>query len=267
MRVIKSNLDRAIDVVELLAEEAEGMRLSAIAERLGLPKSAVHRLLVPLCGRGWAEQDPVSGRYRLSLRLAVMGQRLLYATRLPDVCQPVLDRLAQASRELVRLTLVQDESLVWIGSAQGAPPGLMYQPSMTGAVQVHATANGKAWLATLTERDALRIARREGFAAMTPRTLTDAESLRAELEATRARGWGLAEEEAEPGVVALAVAIPGLDAGAPAVGTISIAGPIVRVGPGRYADLVDLLRGAAAELRRLWPLAAAPRRGMHAAGG
>ncbi|MBL8702622.1 MAG: IclR family transcriptional regulator [Alphaproteobacteria bacterium] len=266
MRVITTNLDRAIDVIEFLAEEAEGLRLSTIAERLSLPKSAVHRLLVPLCARGWAEQDAESGRYRLSLRLAVMGHRLLYATRLPDVCQPVLDRLARSSRELVRLTLVQDESLVWIASAQGAPPGLMYQPSMTGAVQLHATANGKAWLASLPERESARIVRRDGLARMAPRTLATFEDVVAELERTRARGWGLAEEEAEPGVAALAVAIAAIAPGDPTVGTVSIAGPVVRVTPQRYPELVEMLRAAAAELQRLWPLAAAPRR-ARAAGG
>lgn len=258
MRLIKSNLDRAIDVIELLAEEADGQRLSSVAERLAIPKSAVHRLLVPLCARGWAEQDRESGRYRLSLRLAILGQRLLYATRLPDICQPILDRLARECRELVRMTLVQDESLVWIGSAQGASPGLMYQPSMSGAVALHATANGKAWLAGLAESEALRILGDRGLRPMAARTRVTLEDMRAELERTRTRGWGLAEEEAEAGVTALAVAIPSPDPMRPAVGTLSIAGPVVRVTPERYPPLVALLRTAAVELQRLWPLATGP---------
>ena len=257
MRVIGSHLDRAIDVIELLAEQPSGERLSAIAQRLALPKSAVHRLLAPLCARGWAEQDEASGRYRLSLRLAALGQGLLYASRLPELCQPVLERLARESRELVRLTLVQGEHLIWIGSAQGAPPGLMYQPAMTGAVALHATANGKAWLATLGDAEALRIARARGFAAAGPRAVRNADALAAELARTRARGFGLAEEEAEPGVTAVAVAIVpnGL---ARAVGTVSVAGPVVRMIPTRYEPLAALLRASAAEMARLWPLAPAP---------
>ena len=255
MRMIKSNLDRAVDVIELLAAETDGLRLSAIAQQLALPKSAVHRLLAPLCARGWAEQDQLSGRYRLSLRLAILGHRLLYATRLPDICQPVLDQLARDSREFVRLTLVQDESLVWIASAQGAPPGLMYQPATTGPVVLHATANGKAWLATLPEPDALRILRSRGLAAMGPRTLGTLDAVAEELRVTRSRGWGLVEEEAEPGVVALAVAIV---APAAALGTVSIGGPLVRMTRERYEPLAALLRDAAAELARRWPLAHAP---------
>lgn len=258
MRMIKSNLDRAVDVIELLAAETDGLRLSAIAQQLALPKSAVHRLLVPLCARGWAEQDAGSGRYRLSLRLAVLGHRVLYATRLPDICQPVLDRLARASREFVRLTLVQDESLVWIGSAQGAPPGLMYQPATTGSVVLHATANGKAWLATLNEADARRILKARGLDLVAPRTLRTLEAVAEDLRATRSRGWGLVEEEAEPGVVALAVAIIPSGPNAVALGTVSIGGPIVRMTPPRYETLAALLREAADELAWLWPLAQAP---------
>ena len=259
MRTIRSTLDRAIDVIELLAERPAGERLSAIAATLALPKSAVHRLLASLCARGWAERDEAE-RYRLSFGLAVLGQRLLHATGLPQLCQPVLDRLARESRELVRLTLVQDRRLVWIASAQGAPPGLRYEPAMSGAVALHATANGKAWLATLAETDALGIARARGLGAAGPRALRDLDALAAELARTRARGWGLAEEEAEPGVAAVAVAIAPPEPGAAAVGTVSIAGPVVRVTPSRYDALARTLRGAAAELARLWPLGEARRR-------
>jgi DNA-binding IclR family transcriptional regulator len=164
--------------------------------------------------------------------------RLLLATRLPELCQPILDRLAHETRELVRLTLVQDARLVWIAAAQGAPPGLMYQPAMHGDVVLHTTANGKAWLATLPPTEAMRILKARGLAAVGssgPRALRSYEAIADDLQRTRLRGWGLAEEEAESGVAAIARAIrPRAPSGA-AVGTVSVAGPIVRVTPERYA--------------------------------
>jgi DNA-binding IclR family transcriptional regulator len=261
MRIVGSNLARAVDVVELLAEFPDGERLTAIAGRLGLPKSAVHRLLAPLCERGWAEQDRASGRYRLGMRLALLGHRAFQASGFADACQPVLARLASETRELVRVTLARGEGLEWAGSAQGAPPGLRYEPEMAGPVRLHATANGKAWLAALPEARARAVLRTISFERLTPRTITDRVALARDLATARARGWAVADEEAETGVVAVAVAIPAPspDAGVP--GTLSVAGPTARIAPARHRALAAALRKAAGELARHWapPAAAAPR--------
>jgi IclR family acetate operon transcriptional repressor len=257
MRMIGSSLARAVDVIELLAEYPEGERLSAIAQRLELPKSAVHRLLAPLCVRGWAEQDASTGRYMLSLRFAALGRRLFDATGLHDACQPVLDRLARESRELVRLTLAQDGGLGWLCSAQGAPPGLRYEPAMTGPVALHATANGKAWLATLPDAEVRRVLRARGMAALTARTIVEPAALLRDLALVRRRGWALADEEAEPGVAAIAVAVGGAARGGKALGTLSVAGPVVRMPPVRRREIAAALVRAAADLRDCWPRAAA----------
>ena len=82
-----------------------------------------------------------------------------------DATQALLDGLARKTRELARLTIVDADRLVWIGSAQGAAPGLLYQPAMGGRIVSYATANGKAWLATLPKHEAERIAVRDGIAA------------------------------------------------------------------------------------------------------
>src|SRR6185295_8932943 len=132
------------------AEGAREMALGEIAERLDLPKSGAHRLLATLVGLGWAEQDQGTGFYRLTMRLAVLGQRFYFASGVPDVCQPVLARFAHECREFARLAVVDGSALVWIAHAQGATGGLLYQPSeTTGPVPLYATASGKAWLATL----------------------------------------------------------------------------------------------------------------------
>lgn len=257
MRLVKSQLDPAFDVIELLAHDAAAIGVSDLAHRLSLPKSGVHRLLAHLVERGWVEQDEGTQRYRLTLRLALLGQRFLGALRIQDLCQPVLDALARDSRELVRMSLVQDEALVWVGSAQGAPPGLVYAPSMSGSIPLHATANGKAWLSTLPAAEALRILDRSGFgtaAALGPNALTDREQMSEELQRTRARGWGLAVEEAEPGIVAIAAPIVLRRSGGAAIGAVSVAGPVPRIAPARYEALARRVMAAAADLAALWPV-------------
>ena len=252
MRVVKGLLQRCAEVVEFMAAAAAPCRLSAIAAALDLPKSATHRLLREMLALGWMEQDGADGPYRLSLRFALLGHRVLQSSGLQDLVQPVLDRLAGETRELVRLTMATEHGLVWLAAAQGAPPGLLYQPTMDGPVLLHATANGKAYLAGLPDPAALRLAQRSGLGQVRPtgRTLATPETLLAELHRVRQSGFAVAMEEAEAGISAVAVGIAG---DGRVLGTLSVAGPSLRVGLDRIPVLAGALRQAAEVLAAIWP--------------
>ena len=265
MHVVKGLLSRCVAVIELMAAGTAPLRLSEIAQALDLPKSATHRLLRELVALGWVTQEAAEGRYRLSLRFALLGSRGLSATGLPDLARPLLRALADSTRELVRMTLASGEGLSWIAAAQGAPPGLMYQPAMDGTLVLHATANGKAYLAALPPEPALRLARRGGLGKIrpTPATLHQERALLAELERVRRAGYAVAVEEAEPGVTAVAVAI--VPPGTGPVGSVSVAGPSLRLPSARIPALAALLTETAAALAAGWPigpLAAAPPLGL-----
>ncbi|TIP18354.1 IclR family transcriptional regulator [Mesorhizobium sp.] len=251
VRVVNSLVERCFAVIELLANEASAMRLGEIAEKLDLQKSAAHRMLNVLCEIGWVEQEQVTGFYKLSLRLAILGQRFLTATRLTDVCQPVLEELATDSSELVRMAVVQGETLTWISQVQGAKNGLKYQPEMVARVRLATTANGKAYLSTLNSKDALRIAISGGDEGQNG-TISSVEDFMEELKLTRKRGWAISDEEAESGVVAIAAPIS-LTGGA-TVGTVSVAGPSSRLAVEHHEKTAAAVVRAAAKLAELWPL-------------
>jgi IclR family acetate operon transcriptional repressor len=250
--------ERCLAIIELLAEGAGAMPLGEIAERLALPKSGAHRLLATLVDLGWAQQDRGTAFYRLTMRLAVLGQRFYVASGVPDICQPLLDRLASQCHEFVRLAVVDGDSLVWIAHAQGATGGLVYQPAdTTGTVPLFATASGKAWLATLgTEQAMQNVLKNGGFDDIHkygPNAVRSIEALIRDLRTTARRGYGLALNEAEPGVTAVAAAVRSGPDGA-AVGTVSIAGPTVRITESRVRELALLVMQCASELSSLWPL-------------
>jgi len=259
MRLVKGLLNRCLEVLERLSVDSQWRRLSDIATALNLPKGAVHRLLGELQSLGWIEQDQDSERYRLTLKLALLGQQYLRATGLPGIAQPILDEAAKRCRELVRLTVLQDSALHWMAASQGAPTGLMYQPSLNGRLILHTTANGKIWLSTMDDASAMRLAIESGLGLSArpgllvgPRALHDADALLGDLALTRTRGYGLAIEEAEPGVKALAVVVRAQD-DQRVLGTMSIAGPLVRMGPERDTEFHALLTQAAGTLALVWP--------------
>ncbi len=245
---------RSLDILELLSEAPDGLALSDIGSRLRIPKSVAHRLLGLLTDCGFVRQDEGSARYGLTLKLTLLGLRHYAGTGLKDLIQPVLDRLAVATGELVRLAIVEGEGMVWVAKAQGARFGLKYDPDTGYDVVLHATATGKAWLSTLPEDEALRIVSATRFrtpARFGPNAVRTLKEFGKALAETRARGYGVAIEEGEPGTAAVAVPVR---VGTTTVATLSAAGPVSRFTPAQRTALARHLTEAATELAAIWPV-------------
>lgn len=246
-----TGLERSLTILEILSEHRLGLSLGDIADRAEIPKSAAHRMLNSLCGTGYVTQLP-SRDYRLTLKMPALGFRFLSNTKILDECQFVLDRLAQEVGELVRMSMVNNDSLVWIAKAQGARSSLVIDPVMGREVALHATATGKVWLASLSTESALRHVLRDGFGtaqAHGPNVIQTIEALQVELAETRKRGYGLALEEADPGIVAIAVGLHSAKSPDTVVATLSIAGPASRLSRDKLIALLPKLRAAAEQLR------------------
>lgn len=249
---------RTLEILELLSSHPDGLALTAVCTALEIPKSVAHRLLAMLVERGFVQQDGASERYGLTLKLTLLGLRHYAGTGLTDLSQPILDRLAQFSGELARLAIVEGEGMHWVAKAQGAPYGLRYDPDTGYDVVLHATAVGKVWLSTLPEETAIRIVEATKFqtpARFGPNVIRAVAGFRKALAETRARGYGVAIEEGEPGTSAVAVVVrASASPNAPAVGTLSIAGPSTRLTPERREIFARELMMAAKELSALWPI-------------
>jgi len=146
------HLKRALGIIEVLSRAPGGLPLQAIADSLEMPKSGAHRLLKKLSDLGWVRKDEEEGRHYLTLHLASLALRHLSDAGLADVAQPILDRLANESGEMVRLGAIDADRLFWVAKAQGARSGLRYDPDMGSRVKLACTATGIAWLAALHGR-------------------------------------------------------------------------------------------------------------------
>lgn len=250
---MSSALERGLAILELLAAHPEGLQVSQIADSVGIPVSGAHRQLQDLARLGYVRQARGQGEYRLSVKLAAMGLSFLGRSGVTDIAQPILDRLAAASGELIRLSVIDGDRLVWVAVAQGATGGLRYDPGREQGVVVHlaSTAGGQAWLAGMSDEDALALVSRQGIkpaefepGSGAPKTLKD---LLTVLEETRARGYALAVDSYMEGMTAMAVTLKHGGSGT-VIGCLSIAGPAVRLNATRVAELAPVLKEAAAEL-------------------
>lgn len=203
-------LARTLGVIELLAENVPGMPLFEIAERLGIPRSATHRLLTSLTEHGYVHQQRQQGIYRLTAKLTSLAFTYLARSGVTDFAQPVLDRLATESGELVRLAAINGKDLVWVAKAQGSPHGLRYDPDMGQVARLSCSASGHAWLACLSDEEALSLVKSQGFGSRSdygPRAPETEEALLKYLRKARKHGFSIVVETYTPWTNAIAAPI------------------------------------------------------------
>jgi DNA-binding IclR family transcriptional regulator len=242
-------LERTLGILEYLAGHAEGAPMAAIADAIGIPRSATHRLLADLSRSGYVRQMRAHGDYVLTTKLVSLGLTYLSSTGIVDIAQPLLDQLAETSGELVRLSVVDGDRLTWVARAQGARRGLRYDPDMGMDARLSCTATGYAWLLTMTDEEALQRVARQGFGApqdFGPNAPTTVRALLKFIHAARSRGFSMINEVFAPAMTAMAA--PVMRDGKTAIGVISIAGPKVRLTEERMLQLGPALLDAAGEL-------------------
>ena len=246
---MNSALDRGFAVLEHLGRYPQGLPLSLVAAELDIPLSACHRLLADLRRLGYVRQARNQGDYVLTTKVVSLGLGFLSSAGTVNIAEPLLERLAQASGELVRLSIVDEDRLTWVAKSQGIrQAGLRYDPDMGMDARLSCTSSGHAWLMTLSDERALELVLRQGFgtpAEYGPKAPTTIKALLGFLHAARVRGYAMIDEVFAPGMAAMAVPVLRRKE---AIGVISIAGPRARLSATRIHELAPALLGAAAEL-------------------
>lgn len=234
------SVDRAIELLELLADAGGEAALSELAASTSLPLPTIHRLMRTLLARGYVRQLP-SRRYTLGPRLIRLGESA--GRQLGAGARPHLTALAAELGETANLAMIDRDMAVY--AAQAASSHSMRTFTEVGRrVYTHATGVGKCVLAQLPDTTVLEIVARVGMPAITPQTITDPQTLLAELATTRDRGYALDDGEQEVGVRCLAVTVPG----APTPTALSISGPAARMGHDFADTAVPVLHRTAAAL-------------------
>lgn len=234
------SVERAFELLGLIADSGGRATLSELADRAGLPMPTIHRLLRTLVGLGYVRQLPDRG-YALGLALVRLGDQA--GRQVGDTVRPQLRSLVAALGETANVAVLDGDMVVYI--AQVPSPHSMRMFTEVGRrAHTSATGVGKAILAGLADDRVRQIVQSSGMPTPTPNSIGDLSALEAELAAIRDRGYAVDEEEQELGVRCLAVEVPG----APMPMAISVSGPTSRVGK-EFADrAVPLLQSAAQDV-------------------
>jgi IclR family transcriptional regulator, acetate operon repressor len=248
-------IKRALNILELLAERDTGLSLSEVARLLEVNKQIASRLLATLEASNYLYKDSTTERIFLSYKLSNMGMRKLMQTRILDQSSSVIRELADETGELVRLAVVDRDTLTWVLAAVGQQRTLHIDPNYALKIHLHSTATGKAWLSTLPFEKASELMLNQGLTKRTVHTLTDLDALKKELKRVKTSGYAISNGESELGVSAVAapVVVAGLNGEARCVATLSVAAPSDRMRKAEMAAITPLVISATRRLAEMWP--------------
>jgi DNA-binding IclR family transcriptional regulator len=248
-RPMSGALEKSLAILEYLVAHPDGVSLAQLSGELNMLRSGCHRTLQELIGYGYVRQVRQKGDYALTTKMASMGLSFLSRSGVVDIAQPVIDRLARATEELVRLAIVDGERLTLVAKAQGARSGLLYDPDMGIDLRLSCSAAGHAWLMTLPEDEAAARVLRQGLGSprqFGPNAPTSLKALSTQLRAHARRGYSTIQDAYAPGMSSMAA--PVRRKGEQTTGVLIIAGPSARLTARRMTGFGPDLLGAADEL-------------------
>jgi IclR family pca regulon transcriptional regulator len=198
------SLQRGLAVIRAFDAEHPQLTLSDVARATGLTRAAARRFLHTLVELGYIRTD---GRlFALRPRVLELGYAYLSSLTLPELAMPHLEQLAANVHESTSVAVLDGDEIVYVARvptrrimAVAISVGTRFPAYVTSLGRVLLAGQSAEWLSGYLASVKLR--------AFTPKTITDPDRLRAELDRVRAQGWALVDEELEQGLRSMATPI------------------------------------------------------------
>lgn len=237
---VRRSLEVLLSLGSEQALESGGLGVTRIADLLGREKSQISRTLKTLSEFGLVDRDPDSLAYRLGWRIYALAT-LSGERRLLDAGRPVLERLVTAFEERAFLSVAQGVDSLTILS-ESSQRSVQASGWVGRTVPMYCTSVGQALLFDHDSAGVKRYLSGVVFERLTPATAPDIDAFVQRVEASRERGYAIADEELESGH--LAIAAPVRDGRSRIVAAVNVSGPKYRLDEQREAVGQALIRAA-----------------------
>lgn len=199
-----ASLDKGLRVLQCFERRHSKLNLSEVARLTGYSPAAARRFLMTLQTLGYLDSD--GKRFWVTPRTLLLARPYLASRPAPQLAQPILDALAERTRQSASLGLLLDDEVLIIARSTGRRT-LSTGLGIGSRLPAYCSALGRAWLSTLPEDEAMRCLAKASFEAWTPRTVQDLAGAVEGVSRCRSRGWADCDEELEMGVRSIAVPV------------------------------------------------------------
>lgn len=203
-KAILQTVDRALQLLEVVAEHPEGVVAKDLEECLELNKVTVHRLLATLENRGFIERSGNS--YTMGIKVVELSSMKLNNVELKTEATPYLRKLVSEIGLPVQMAILEGEEAVFIDKVESLSSFRMYS-QIGKRIPLYSSGVGKALLLQEADDEILRRLSKVTFTKFTSKTLTSPEAVLEEIKRARVTGFAVDNEEHEEGIMCVAAPI------------------------------------------------------------
>ena len=246
---IMTGLAKGLATIETFTADSPRQSIAQVAAASGLDRATARRCLLTLAHLGFADYD---GKFfTLTPRIMRLGTACLATMPLPQIVQPLLDRLSDELGQSTSVSILDGDEIVYIArAAQRKVMSISLTPG--SRLPAYCTSMGRVMLSALPHDkiDSMVLTDSTGLSARTPHTITDAAALLTELARVRDQGYAVIDQEVELGLISIAVPI--YDARGRVVAALNIGLSSHHADAGQLAALyLDKLTAIQSELRKM----------------
>ncbi len=239
-----ASLARGLEVIRAFSREAPEMTLSEVAARTSLSRASARRFLITLERLGYVCGD--GKRFRLAPRILDLGFAYLSSVDIWNAAMPHMEAVSAATGESCSACVIEGCEIVYVARV---PTRRVMSVSLNLGARLPALATslGRVLLAFLPPEKARERVFSCPHGAYTAHTVTDRTALWDIVQAVRAQGWALVDQELEEGLRSIAVPLRGKSG--KVVAAMNVGGHASRISVERLREeTLPLLRGAAATI-------------------
>ena len=246
-----SALEKALRVIEVLADEPQPVRLADITDRVPLPRATTHRVLKQLEAYGLIVRNHGRDRFSVGPTCAQLALKVVSSANQAAPLRAVLQDVVRDTGETCNLGVLDGFDLIYLQRIECQWPLRVHmQPG--SRLPAYCTSGGKVLLAHLDPEVRTRLLRAHKLTRFTRKTITRVAALEAELDRIRSQGYGVNDNEYTDGIVGIAVPVR---AGAGRVlAALALHGPTARFSIEVAKAQLDTLHRAAERIAHAWGL-------------
>jgi DNA-binding IclR family transcriptional regulator len=238
------SVSKASRVLTMLSASPQ-LKLSDVADQLGVSVSTAHRLLTTLEAEQLLQQNSTSRCYEPGPGLLALAHALTPQRSRWDFARPFLAELGERVGETVNLHTLQGTDVAFVESVE-APTALRVGSRLGAVMPAHCTSGGKLLLAQLPDDEIRQRYPDKRLLQMTDKSIATRDALLAELQKVSKRGYATNFGESEPGISGVAVLVT--DSAGRAKCALAVSAPSSRLSQSRVKELVEDMRKTAALL-------------------
>jgi DNA-binding IclR family transcriptional regulator len=205
------SVDRALDILDCLAQYPKGCGIIELSKNLNLSKSTIHRIITTLKYKGYVTQNIETDKYQLGIKVLNLSASMISNMDLINVARPYIHEFATKFDEVIHLCIPDEtfSNIIYVDkvSSENTSRNITMSSSIGKKAPIYCTASGKLLLSQYSDEEIRNILKDTKFIKYAENTITDIKVFLEEIHDIRKNSYALDNIEYDTGVICIAVPI------------------------------------------------------------